>query len=159
LIKNETGSVCAYYGIKPGESALVELGSVLTRQSRLLAFPNVLQHQVQPFELIDKTRPGHRKVLAMFLVDPHIQILSTANVPPQSEAWWNEWIEEVRQVAPFDTLPKELFNMIIDSLEVSPMSWEQAIKTRELLIAERSAVDDCVDAHMRQEVRTDYNTV
>ena len=43
----------------------------------LLAFPNVVQHRVSPFRLADPTRPGHRKLLALFLVDPHIRILST----------------------------------------------------------------------------------
>ncbi|KAK1637387.1 hypothetical protein BDP81DRAFT_460919 [Colletotrichum phormii] len=41
------------------------LGSVLTREDRLLAFPNVYQHCVAPFELEDKTKAGHRKILAL----------------------------------------------------------------------------------------------
>ncbi|KAF4303366.1 putative duf1665 domain containing protein [Botryosphaeria dothidea] len=81
--QNEYSSTCAYFGIENEEAAIQNLGKVSTHQGRLLAFPNIMQHQVQPFRLADPTKPGHRKILTMFLVDPHIPILSTANVPPQ----------------------------------------------------------------------------
>ncbi|KAJ6184217.1 hypothetical protein N7519_005518 [Penicillium mononematosum] len=55
---------------------------------RLLTFPNTLQHRVSPFSLADNTKPGHRKILALFLVDPNLRIISSANVPPQDELWW-----------------------------------------------------------------------
>ncbi|KAF8901528.1 hypothetical protein CPB84DRAFT_1771012 [Gymnopilus junonius] len=32
------------------------------------------------------------KILALFLVDPHIKILSTAHVPPKQKEWWQEEI-------------------------------------------------------------------
>lgn len=70
------------------EAAIQDLGSVTTPQGRLLAFPNTLQHKVEPFELVDKSRPGHRRFLALWLVDPHYRICSTRNVPPQQESWW-----------------------------------------------------------------------
>lgn len=73
---------------EPGkDSTLQDLGSTLTSQGRALFFPNLLQHRVQPFSLADRSRPGHRKVLALFLVDPAIPIISTANVPPQQPHW------------------------------------------------------------------------
>ncbi|WTB86883.1 DUF4246 domain-containing protein [Streptomyces cellulosae] len=59
------------------------LGSAATPAGRCLAFPNVLQHQVGPFRLQDPTRPGHRKILAVFLVDPSQTVVSTSDVPPQ----------------------------------------------------------------------------
>lgn len=65
-------------------------GSVDTRPGRLLAFPNVFQHRVSPFQLADPTKPGHRRFVALWLVDPHLRILSTANVPPQQQDWWTE---------------------------------------------------------------------
>lgn len=112
-----------------------ELGSVLTRPGRLLAFPNVFQHQVQPFRLEDPTKPGHRKILAMFLVDPNLRILSTGVVPPQRRDWW---APEVRKISPFSKIPVEVFDMIIDSVEDFPMSWERAEEVREVLMDERS---------------------
>ena len=48
------------------------------------------QHRVSPFELADPTKPGHRRFIALWLVDPHKRIISTANVPPQQLSWWAE---------------------------------------------------------------------
>ncbi|MUT92876.1 DUF4246 domain-containing protein [Streptomyces sp. Z38] len=71
------------YGLE-NEGALNQLlGSAATPEGRCLAFPNVLQHRVSPFRLQDPTRPGHRKILAFFLVDPSHTIVSTSDVPPQ----------------------------------------------------------------------------
>lgn len=61
-----------------------------TPQGRLLTFPNTLQHKVEPFELVDKSRPGHRRFLALWLVDPQYRVCSTRNVPPQQEHWWRD---------------------------------------------------------------------
>jgi hypothetical protein len=128
----------SYLGVENETPALLDLGSVLTREGRLLVFPNVFQHQVQPFSLADASKPGHRKILAMFLVDPHIPILSTANVPPQRRDWWSE---ELRKRGPFANLPIELFNMIIEEVDF-PMSWDAACEVRERLMEERGMVTD-----------------
>ncbi|KAF7853259.1 hypothetical protein EAF04_010761 [Stromatinia cepivora] len=67
---------------------LQNYGSVETREGRLLAFPNVFQHKVSSFRLKDPTKPGHRRFIALWLVDPTVRIISTANVPPQQMDWW-----------------------------------------------------------------------
>lgn len=59
------------------------LGHIITSNNRCIAFPNVYQHRVEPFSLIDKDKPGYRKILVFFLVDPTKSILSTVSVPPQ----------------------------------------------------------------------------
>ncbi|TVY13172.1 hypothetical protein LARI1_G009060 [Lachnellula arida] len=61
-------------------------------EGRILAFPNVFQHRVSPFRIADPTKPGHRRFIALWLVDPHVRIISTANVPPQQLDWWAESI-------------------------------------------------------------------
>jgi hypothetical protein len=43
--------------------------------------------QVQPFKLADPAKPGVRKILVFFLVDPGTPVLSTARVPPQRLDW------------------------------------------------------------------------
>lgn len=63
------------------------LGSAITSQHRCIAFPNEYQHQVSPFELVDKTKPGHQKILTLFLIDPAAHRRSTAVVPPQQQEW------------------------------------------------------------------------
>ncbi|KAL6711466.1 hypothetical protein ACN47E_004400 [Coniothyrium glycines] len=67
---------------------LQNYGSVETKEGRLLTFPNVFQHRVSPFKLIDPTKPGHRRFIALWLVDPTKRIVSTANVPPQQMSWF-----------------------------------------------------------------------
>ncbi|KAL4966147.1 DUF4246 domain-containing protein [Aspergillus stella-maris] len=64
-----------------------ERGSIEAREGRLITFPNTIQHRVSSFSLEDPTQPGHRKILALFLVDPYRRIISSANVPPQQEDW------------------------------------------------------------------------
>ncbi|GAA1980205.1 DUF4246 domain-containing protein [Catenulispora subtropica] len=71
------------YGLENEDALNQVLGSAETRAGRALAFPNILQHRVDPFRLADPTRPGHRKILAFFLVDPTVTIVSTSDVPPQ----------------------------------------------------------------------------
>ena len=73
-----------------GEPAIQEIGSVATPEGRMIAFPNTLQHRVEPFELQDMTQPGHRRFLVLWLVDPYYRILSTANVPSQQSQWWQD---------------------------------------------------------------------
>ena len=71
------------YGVSDEDAMNQVLGSAETRAGRALAFPNILQHRVDPFRLEDPSRPGHRKILAFFLVDPSVTIVSTSDVPPQ----------------------------------------------------------------------------
>lgn len=112
------------FGITNEESTVIELGSVVTRAGRLLAFPNVVQHRVNPFRLADPSKPGHRKILAMFLVDPHIPILSTSKVPPQRVDWWSP---EIRKADWLEALPAEVFNNVVDGVNGFPISWDDAV--------------------------------
>ncbi|KAL6884769.1 hypothetical protein GGI43DRAFT_419254 [Trichoderma evansii] len=83
-------------GLKQNRAACLQTyGDVKTPQGRLLAFPNVFQHRVSSFRLKDATKPGHRRFLALWLVDPHERVVSTANVPPQQRDWWTDGQNEV----------------------------------------------------------------
>ncbi|RWA14548.1 hypothetical protein EKO27_g614 [Xylaria grammica] len=136
--RNQHNAIERWLGISNFEPGLQWLGSVVTREGRFIAFPNVLAHQVEPFELTDNSRPGHRKILAMFLVDPNFRVLSTSVVPPQRKDWW---AREVRDISPFNQLPTEIFDMIIGFVVDFLMSWEDALVTREILMKERSWID------------------
>ncbi|KAK4103558.1 hypothetical protein N658DRAFT_505238 [Parathielavia hyrcaniae] len=82
----------AELGSTSGSACVQNYGSVLTPQGRLLAFPNTLHHRVSGFRLADPTKPGHRRFVALWLVDPSMRIISTANVPPQQADWWAEQV-------------------------------------------------------------------
>ncbi|KAF9886555.1 hypothetical protein FE257_011327 [Aspergillus nanangensis] len=115
-----------------------ELGSVVCRESRLLTFPNSLQHRVSPFSLADRTKPGHRKILAFFLIDPHRRIISSANVPPQQAEWAKERQATIARVLD-RKLPVELREMVKENMSDVCMTFEEAGQYRLELMAERSA--------------------
>ncbi|KAF9443183.1 hypothetical protein P691DRAFT_843796 [Macrolepiota fuliginosa MF-IS2] len=120
------------YGLENNEPAVQVVGSVEAREGRLVTFPNILQHRVQPFRLVDPTKPGHRKILALFLVDPNIRIISTANIPCQQRDWWG------REVAgALKNLPVELRDRVVWDVGDFPISLERAKELREELMAER----------------------
>jgi len=74
------------YGFENYEDLPVQwAGEVEAREGLFVVFPNFAQHQVQPFELADPTRPGHRKILCFFLVDPDVPVISTEVVPQQNQ--------------------------------------------------------------------------
>ncbi|WP_030857031.1 DUF4246 domain-containing protein [Streptomyces sp. NRRL F-2747] len=81
--QNDDNGMREVYGLEDEDALNQVLGSTSTPAGRCLAFPNILQHRVSPFRLTDATRPGHRKILAFFLVDPSETIVSTSDVPPQ----------------------------------------------------------------------------
>lgn len=108
--------------------------------TRAVFFPNLLQHKVSHFRLADPTRPGHRKILALFLVDPAVPVISTANVPPQQRDWWDcdKPIGEVLA----NRLPAELAKMVTDEITEFPIGTEEAKRIRLELMEERSAGQD-----------------
>lgn len=128
------------FGIGNYESAVQDVGSVNTRQGRLLTFPNILQHRVEPFALEDRTKPGHRKILALFLVDPNVRVISTAHVPAQRMDWWARELDRTDGTRfPLRDLPNELKDCIYGGVEGFPISLGEAKKAREELMEERKA--------------------
>lgn len=129
------------FGLTDSEPAVQEVGSVEAREGRVITFPNILQHQVLPFGLADPTKPGHRKALTLFLVDPNMKIISTANVPCQQRHWWGRVVTSSSEG--LSRLPVELRDNVVKDVEDFPISLESAKQLREELMAERKAyVDD-----------------
>ncbi|EGR44694.1 uncharacterized protein TRIREDRAFT_69841, partial [Trichoderma reesei QM6a] len=137
------------------------LGGVLTTNSpstgdadtRAVFFPNLLQHRVSPFRLKDPTKPGHRKILALFLVDPAIPVLSTANVAPQQHHWWDRETGIKQTLAA--RLPNELTQLVLDHARNGlPIDLEEAKKIRLELMDERSVKQDSTEEEL---YRTDWN--
>ncbi|MGW0636974.1 DUF4246 domain-containing protein [Nocardia salmonicida] len=81
--QNDETGMREVFGLADEDILNQDLGSVQATTGRCVAFPNILQHRVAPFRLQDPTRNGHRKILAFFLVDPSITIVSTSDIPPQ----------------------------------------------------------------------------
>ncbi|TEB24438.1 hypothetical protein FA13DRAFT_1756864 [Coprinellus micaceus] len=115
----------AVFGLEQEGALIQNIGSVVTSEGKLVTFPNIIHHQVQPFKLVDPTKPGHRKLLALFLVDPNISIISTADVPCQRA----DWVDEL--VTGGDGME------ISDERSSYPMSVDQAREYRKEFMEER----------------------
>ncbi|KAG0044152.1 hypothetical protein BGZ83_010597 [Gryganskiella cystojenkinii] len=127
------------YGIIDGQPLVQSLDGIVTKEDRCIVFPNIYQHQVQPFELDDKTRPGKRQILVFFLIDPQeMPRPSTSHVPPQQMDWarslglW-EIIEE--------RLPAEVMDRVVDFMDW-PMNRSEALEHRSQLMMERKVFVD-----------------
>ncbi|KAJ2161259.1 hypothetical protein GGF46_001601 [Coemansia sp. RSA 552] len=130
------------YGIYDGEGfngsvpLVQQIGSVEATNGRCIVFPNIYQHQVSGFELADKTKPGHRKILAFFFIDPTVRIPSTEIVPPQQRDWWADEVMDV-----LGNLPLLVREAIVDHVDF-PISLEAAKELRLKLMEERSKNND-----------------
>ncbi|KAK9776456.1 hypothetical protein SCAR479_06779 [Seiridium cardinale] len=125
-------------------------GNVETRQGRLLAFPNVFQHKVSSFRLEDATKPGHRRFIALWLVDPTQRIISTANVPPQQMDWWLDstfGVTDESRKAAIGKLPADLVTLMNDKGLIANVSASgNATLPPELMDMVRERFDDELNA-------------
>lgn len=144
-ISHDLLSIERVFAMEIRGTRLQEIGSVLTREGRAIFYPNVYQNRLGPFELADKTRPGHCKMLALFLVDPMIPIISTANIPPQQRDWW---LEKFADLPLARNLPPELWHQINENIDF-PIDKETARKTREQLTSERSEINKEINEKWR----------
>ncbi|KAF9523656.1 hypothetical protein CPB83DRAFT_839565 [Crepidotus variabilis] len=146
--QNDSDWLSPIFGCEQDGSAVQELGSVDTKEGRLITFPNILQHRVGPFELADPSKRGHRKIVALFLVDPNIKVISTAHVPCQQQEWWWEKVMATDKSHPVTGLkgvrpsvsqvPIELQEGILQDVDF-PFDLEQAKELRLELMEERKA--------------------
>ncbi|KAG0359762.1 hypothetical protein BG005_000218 [Podila minutissima] len=131
--QSDDRGVMAMYGLANEEALVQGLDGIVTKQDRCIAFPNIYQHQVQPFGLEDPTKPGTRKILVFFLVNPETPILSTTNVPPQQKEWApmkGVLLQAARK------LPPELVHEIDRHVDW-PIELEEALGHREELMKQR----------------------
>ncbi|KAK2734360.1 hypothetical protein CKAH01_08033 [Colletotrichum kahawae] len=132
-------------------NALQELGTILAPDGRLVAYPNTLQHRIEAYEVLDRSRPGRRRCLTVHLVDPHYRICSTRNVPPQQHDWW---VEE--GPAKIDwagrRVPQEMITRIMTEVREWPMGMQEATRVRDEVISEHLAGMEAVqDRVMRYQ--------
>ncbi|KAJ2626162.1 hypothetical protein GGF44_005139 [Coemansia sp. RSA 1694] len=118
----------------PIAELLQEIGHIEIKSGRCIVFPNIYQHQVSSFKLADPTKPGHRKILAFFFIDPATRIPSTEIVPPQQQSWWGEG---ALSSGVLSDLPLPVNEGTLNQVDF-PMSLEEAKKLRLELMAERS---------------------
>jgi hypothetical protein len=126
---------------------------VLTVGGRCIAFPNLFQHRVSPFKLKDPSKPGRRKILVLFLVDPSIDpIPSTSSIPPQQKEWAASEILNLPASAALNKLPIELIDMIGKDVEL--MTRQEAEQYRLELMKERTVF---ITDHDKNFFSIDFN--
>ncbi|KAH8826721.1 hypothetical protein DL96DRAFT_1603936 [Flagelloscypha sp. PMI_526] len=138
--QNESLCMDWLYGLDYYSELVEERGSVLTEENTCIGFPNSYQHQVSSFKLADPTKPGHRKIVALFLIDPSYRIPSATDVGMQQKHWVKEALHKSsggRRVSRFEALPMEIKDSILDRTE-GLMSRKEAEEIRLELMKERS---------------------
>ncbi|KAF7361394.1 hypothetical protein MSAN_01172500 [Mycena sanguinolenta] len=142
------------YNMESDGDLVQELGAVVTKPGRALSWPNLFQHRVSPFKLVDPSKPGHRKILAFFLVDPTKDpILSATDVPPQRADWAAEALEAacVDSTSLLGEFPRELRDLVKDNFPPTLISAQEAEVYRAELMKERTA---SVESHTRQYLQS-----
>ncbi|KAJ2781373.1 hypothetical protein GGI15_003239 [Coemansia interrupta] len=134
LIDAEYG-IDGWNGVDEFEAVSQPLGQVEAKSGRCIVFPNIYQHRVSGFRLADPTKPGHRKILAFFFIDPSVRIPSTEIVPPQQQEWWSENLMQTGRIA---ELPNNVKDSIFEHVDF-PISLEDANSIRLELMEERKS--------------------
>ncbi|KAJ7746315.1 hypothetical protein B0H16DRAFT_1726496 [Mycena metata] len=116
------------YGIRRDNACAQDIGS----------------HQVSPFKLVDKTKPGIRKILVFFLVDPTVNIISATNVPPQQLEVVKHILRSQGPSSRLSLLPIELLDYIAEHIP-GVQSRAEAEAVRVELMEERSVMIEGVD--------------
>lgn len=124
--QDDRRGVYEIYGLENEAPMNQKIGYFKAEQGKCIVFPNAYQHRVAPFELLDKTKPGFRKILVFFLVDPTVKVISTHNVLPQQQEW--------KDVEPHQPADKRYV-----------MTREEAESMREKLMFERKYYRDEVE--------------
>lgn len=132
--QNDNQCMKEVYGLEHGDEMNQMLGYVITKQDRCITFPNYYQHRVLPFELKDPNKPGFRKILVFFVVDPYLRITSTTDIAPQ-QSWIDDEIYSVLGFTHAQIL-KSICE-IIARYVYSPMSLKTALANRLQLMKER----------------------
>ncbi|GLD97142.1 hypothetical protein PINS_up005825 [Pythium insidiosum] len=144
--QNDHWGLATKYGLENDQPLVQSLGAATAVDGRCIVFPNTLQHKVEPFQLEDPSKPGVRKILAFFLVNPSKKIPSTSVIPPQQEDWLVEADrDELRAI--YGVSDSSGDDTVLDSLGAG-MSSEDARYHRKRLMEERGPFDLEGDAEL-----------
>lgn len=134
--QGDDNGVLYTYGLRNEHGLNQQIGEIDTITGRCIAFPNIYQHQVQSFELLDPTKAGHRKILVFFLINPVTTIISTSDIKPQQYDWIYEIIYDE-----LDIFSLELLKCIMNYLGLKTL--DRAKEYRLDLMKERKfAIDE-----------------
>lgn len=131
------------FGILPAESNFQILGRAKVHPDSVIFYPNVYKHRHGPVSLIDRSKKGHLKYFKLYLVDPAIPIISTANVPPQQYSWWTESEIHKQGLDIVQRLPPEL-KEVVHSYVDFPIDRKEEGKIHKEIRCHRHELGECL---------------
>ncbi|KAM0513369.1 hypothetical protein ACHAPE_007831 [Trichoderma viride] len=131
------------FGILPAESNFQILGRAKVHPDSAIIYPNVYKHRHGPVALIDRSKKGHLKYFKLYLVDPAIPIISTANVPPQQYSWWTESEIHKQGLDIVQRLPPELKEVVHKYVDF-PIDRKEEGKIHKEIRRHRSELGECL---------------
>ena len=96
------------------------------KEGRIITYSNLFHTRFNSFKLADCTKPGHQKLLILYLVDPNVPIISTADVPCQRMDWWAETVMDSGENLALNNLPTELKSRVLDQVDDFPIDMKSA---------------------------------
>ncbi|RKO90253.1 hypothetical protein BDK51DRAFT_52462 [Blyttiomyces helicus] len=141
--RHDLADLCA-----DGLKTNVFMGTIPTPAGRILTFPNTLQYKVAGVSYpASATPPATRKILCFFFVDPDLPITSTADVAEQQWETVGPEIyavidEAFRRTRPQVGCPILVFELIASFAGLDRVRWDDALRAREEVMAQRSADDE-----------------
>ncbi|KAF3904910.1 hypothetical protein ABW20_dc0108310 [Dactylellina cionopaga] len=127
------------HGLPENGRTVEQLGSVETKENHAVVFPNVYQHLVHSFSLVDRTKPGYRNVLIFLLCDPAVDNLpTTKDIAPQQPETRYE-LEKALREGPLGKFPEEILCLIL--AELPPVvTHPEALRYRQDLVKDRRRI-------------------
>ncbi|KAK6343001.1 hypothetical protein TWF718_008379 [Orbilia javanica] len=101
-----------------------EIERVRTKQNRAIVYPNFYQHRISSFNLLDKSKPGHTKMLIFHYCDPSEPhtLQTTTEIHPQQP----NHFEDLLRNSKLGSLPEEVFSQILAEISLSKISLDDA---------------------------------
>ena len=99
---------------------------------------------MSPFQLTDPTKPGHRRFIALWLVDPTMRVISTANIPPHQMDWYIASIlgtDSKAQGKSIAKLPPDLVQLLAEKSNIDVTDVREGQLPKELLDWVRKDLD------------------
>ncbi|KAG0084442.1 hypothetical protein BGZ93_001240 [Podila epicladia] len=138
------GEDSLYNRLENYEALSQPLDGIVTKEYGCIVFPNIYQHQVQPSELQDPSKPSTRKILVFFLVNPKSTVFSTTHVPRPQKEWVPRTDLQEKVVR---KLPQELMDQV-DKLVEWPIELGETLAHRLELMKERKFFVGETNQHM-----------
>ncbi|KAF3307906.1 hypothetical protein TWF173_002102 [Orbilia oligospora] len=112
-----------------------EIDGALIKENRTVVFTGNYEYCLfsEPLRLIDKTKPGHLKMLMFHLVDPNFNLLTTKDILPQQPGLY----EKILRTSGLGRLPEDVFLIILGFLNIPENATERMVDQRELMVARR----------------------